>query len=460
MEKKKEIEVKEYGFDEVIPEENRHYDFKSLSVTWLNANANTSSWYVGSFIGAMGFSGAILASIIANPLSYIFLALIGLMGYKVSTTSMGLARVPFGIRGSKLPSFLNAFQYVGWCGVNIYMAAMAMSYLGNSLFGLPYSGQDGSSVYMVFYVIFLTVLMGFLAVKGGSVSIKIAENISVIGIVLLTIWITVVVLTNYDLGSILAWKPTADVKVSFGAAFDSIAALAMAWVIAGADYSRYGKNKKVATGAPFLGANLGMLWLSIVGAISAIAIAITTGTYNADVSDPASVCTGLGLGNIAQLLIILSVVAVNLLNIYSGGFCTLNITEKISPKIAMTIIAGCAALLALVPLVSGSFMTIFQIFLGYLGAVFPPCIAILIVDYFLIRKGNYEHDQLTKENGKYWYYKGFNWKAILCWLLGTGSYFILGKIEIISGTIGCVFGCLFVSAILYYIVCKVTKEGK
>lgn len=454
----KSKETKEYGFDEYIPEEDRHYDFKSLSVTWLNANANTSSWYVGSIIGAMGFSGAIIASLIANPLSYIFLALIGFMGYKVSTSSMGLARASFGIRGSKLPSFLNAFQYIGWCGVNIYMAAVALSYLGNSLFGFPYAGQEGSAVYIVVYVALLTVVMTFLALKGGSKSIKIAENISVIGIVLLTIWITVVVLQNYSLGDIVKWKPTADIKVSFGAAFDSIAALAMAWVIAGADYSRYAKNKKVAAGAPMLGANLGMLWLSIVGAISAIAIAITTGTYNADISDPASVCTGLGLGNIAQLLIILSVIAVNLLNIYSGGFCALNISDKISPKVAMSIIAGCAAVLALVPIVSGSFMYVFQIFLGYLGAVFPPCIAILVVDYFLIRKGKYEHAQLTREKGAYWYKNGFNWTAVICWLLGTVSYFVLGKIPFIANTIGCVFGCLFISAFIYYAACKVKRK--
>lgn len=338
------------------------------------------------------------------------------------------------------------------------MAAVALSYLCSSFFGLPCSGEEGSAVYMVIYVVLLTVLMGFLALKGGSKSIKLAENISVIGIVVLTVWITIVVLQNFNMGDILAWRPAADEKVSFGAAFDSIAALAMAWVIAGADYSRYAKSKPVAAGAPMLGANLGMLWLSIVGAISAIALAITNGAYNADIADPASVCTGLGLGNIAQLLIILSVVAVNLLNIYSGGFCALNISSKISPKAAMSIIAGCAALLALVPLISGSFIYAFQIFLGYLGAVFPPCIAILVVDYFLIRKGNYEHGQLTKEQGKYWYKNGFNWKAVICWILGAASYFVLGKIPFISNTIGCVFGCLLISAVLYYIVCRIKRD--
>lgn len=448
-------ETKEYSFDEYIPEKDRHYDFKSLTVTWLNANANTSSWYVGSIIGALGLTGAIVASLIANPLSYVLLALIGLMGYKVSTTSMGLARVPFGINGSKLPSFLNAFQYVGWCGVNIYMAAVALSYLGNSFFGLPVVGEENSAIYTIIYIAILTTVMTFLAVKGGSRSIKIAENIAIIGILIVTVWISVVIITSFSMSDIMNWKPAESEAISFGVAFDSIAALAMAWVVAGADYSRYGKTKKVAAAAPFVGANVGMLWLSIVGAISAIALAITNGIYDPDMSDPASICSGLGLGNLAQAMIILSVVAVNLLNIYSGGFCALNISEKIAPKVAMMIIAVGAALLAIVPIVAGSFMTAFQIFLGYLGAVFPPCIAIMVVDYFLIRNQKYEHNMLAKKEGLYWYYKGFNIKAIISWLAGSCFYFVLGMVPSIANSIGCVFGCLVFTAVLYYVLASV-----
>lgn len=447
-------EIKEYDFDEYIPEKDRHYDFKSLTVTWLNANANTSSWYVGSIIGALGFSGAVIASLIANPLSYVLLAFIGFMGYKVSTTSMGLARIPFGINGSKLPSFLNAFQYVGWCGVNTYMAAVALSHLAHNMFGFPVMGEKGSVGYSLMYIVILTVVMTILVIKGGSKSIKIAENIAIIGIVALTLWITYVVVTSFSMHDIINWKPSASESISFGSAIDSIAALAMAWVVAGADYSRYAKNKIVSTVAPFIGANVGMLWLSIVGAISAIALAITNGVYNPDTADPASVCSVLGLGNIAQIMIIISVIAVNLLNIYSGGFCALNVSEKISPKISMGMITVGAAFLAIVPLISGSFMSAFQIFLGYLGAVFPPCIAIMIVDYYLIRKGQYKHNELTKKGGSYWYVKGYNIKAIASWLIGSVVYFVLGRIPMISGTIGCVFGCLIFSGALYWVLTK------
>lgn len=38
------------------------------------------------------------------------------------------------------------------------------------------------------------------------------------------------------------------------------------------------------------------------------------------------------MGSIANLLIVISTIAVNMINIYSGGFSTANISEKLPPR--------------------------------------------------------------------------------------------------------------------------------
>ena len=78
-----------------------------------------------------------------------------------------------------------------------------------------------------------------------------------------------------------------------------------------------------------IGATLGFLWFVLIGATGAIAVAVTNGglfdPYSADLS---YICSSLGMGSIANLLIVISTIAVNMINIYSGGFSTANTFYK------------------------------------------------------------------------------------------------------------------------------------
>ena len=124
-----QVEIRDYAIDEYVPMEARYYGAKEMTSTWICANANPTTWYMGTILGALGLGGALLSAIIGNPLVYLILALVGIIGYKVASTNMGLCRVSFGIAGSKLPSFINALQFVGWCGVNTYIAATPLATL-------------------------------------------------------------------------------------------------------------------------------------------------------------------------------------------------------------------------------------------------------------------------------------------------------------------------------------------
>ena len=452
--------VRDYDIDEYVPMEARYYGIKEMASVWICANANPTSWYMGTIIGALGLSGAFLSAIISNPLVYLILALVGVMGFRVASSTMGLVRVPFGVVGSKLPSFINALQFVGWCGVNTYIAAVPLSNLITSFT----HGDPTSTPMIVLSVAIILAVTSLIAISGGARWIGFAQNLAVICLIILSVWISIQVFRTFSLDSIAAW--TLDSRpenlswsISFGSAMDSFAAFGFAWVMAVADYTRYTRSKVAATVAPMAGAAFGMLWFCMIGAVSAIAVAVLNGgIFDPMSADLSYICSSLGMGKIANLLIVLSTIAVNMINVYSGGFSAANVSRRLSPKLSMCIISAGALLLALTPLLFDSFLDTFQIFLGYLGAVFPPCIAILVVDYYFIRKKEYDITQFQVEDGPYWYWKGINPAAIVCFLLGVATYFAGQQISLIMSTIGAVFFCFLVTGLLYFVSAKLLHK--
>jgi NCS1 family nucleobase:cation symporter-1 len=100
----------------------------------------------------------------------------------------------------------------------------------------------------------------------------------------------------------------------------------------------------------------------------------------------------------------------------------------------------------------------------------PAWAAVLLVDFFIVRRGRYASEELTRgKQGCYWYRGGVFWRAFIAWVVGVvitipfiGSAtlpwlsqpwqgplaHLLGGMDI-SGIVGAV-----VSAFLYYILAR------
>ncbi|KAH8886165.1 hypothetical protein GQ53DRAFT_845013 [Thozetella sp. PMI_491] len=66
--------------------------------------------------------------------------------------------------------------------------------------------------------------------------------------------------------------------------------------------------------------------------------------------------------------------------------------------------------------------TTFLTFLSSYTVFLMPMCGIMIVDYFIVRKGNIHVPSLYSRDPEtpYWYYKGWNFRAMLAWVCGTG----------------------------------------
>ena len=59
----------------------------------------------------------------------------------------------------------------------------------------------------------------------------------------------------------------------------------------------------------------------------------------------------------------------------------------------------------------------FLTFLGGYSIFLGPFLGIFITDYFVIRKGNIFVRDLYTPEGRYWYFAGVNWRAVVAWVI-------------------------------------------
>lgn len=94
------MENKTFGRVVAISKEHRHQSYWDMFATWVGANANNGTWYVGGVIAACGFATASTSLIIVGVITYLLLALSGYMGYQTGLPAMALTRASFGLKGS------------------------------------------------------------------------------------------------------------------------------------------------------------------------------------------------------------------------------------------------------------------------------------------------------------------------------------------------------------------------
>jgi NCS1 nucleoside transporter family len=452
-------EQRDYGVEEFVPMEARHYGFWDMAAVWLGANAHPSTWWIGGVIAAAGFGVAIKVNLLANPIAAIFIALIGFIGFKVGTTTIGVARVSMGIKGSNIAGILNVVNLIGWCAISNFLAAITISYILAAVFGTPAYGEPGSFWIMIFGSTLNGILSMMLVGINGSRSIAIAEKFLTAALLLMSAWISIVVFRTYNFADIMAWVPEAGIKMPFGTAFDYIFVMMVGWVVTCCEFTRYSKTKSGATLAPAVGLTFAAWWFIIVGTLGTIAVAMTTGVFDPNMADPSSLASGLGLGWVAFAVIIMSTVTTNLISIYVGAYSLMAVKPKLKIKPTLWKMGIVCIFMGYLPIIIGSFYAVFSTFLGYIGAVLPTLGAILIVDYYIIRKGNYDLSQISSKTGPYWYKDGYNWYAIIVWIVSAASTYYLKSIGVGANFMGMVLPGILIAGVLYYIVAKIAIKN-
>ncbi len=419
-----------------------------LFATWVGANANNGTWYIGGVIAACGLLTASKTLLIVGVCAYVLLALASYMGYRTGLPAMVLTRASFGVRGSRLPSLINLIQFIGWAAVNTFIAATSISYLLSGLLGWPRYGQPGGQRGLVLGILIMSVLH-LVSISLGERSIRWIERLGIGLVIIFVIWESIAVFRLVSWQALLAWQPPTQLKMSSGMAADTLAAFNLAWVTAAADFSRFTAKKSAATTASFLGANVGLFWFALIGLVATIGTAVTLNQFDPNNSDPSTIAAKLGLGVLALLVIVLTSTTANAVNLMSAGAALTNLWHRCSLRVSLWLVTLVATVVTFLPLYFASFLTVFEGFLDMIGMLLGPEIAIFLVDYFWLNRRHYQLAAFNQVGGRYWYQHGINWIAVGTWGLGVASYLALKQWPLVADTVGATPLTMGLTALLY-----------
>ena len=411
----------------IEPVKKRIYTFIDIFSIWVGAGIGIGEIWAGATLSpALPLFVAIIVNIVGHAIGNLILGAVAIEGAETGLPTMVLSRGAFGIKGSALPSILNYVQLIGWTGIMIIVGAKAM----NAIF-------EHGFINYYFWVLFFGIIVTIWTLIGPE-KWKGIEKISALLLLILSIWIIYVTLHEYSLNELLSHKPTGEIGTMLG--LDLVIAMPLSWVPLIADYSRFCKNKKSSFYGSYIGYFISSGLMYFVGSLSNTA-------YGKE--DPISILVAYGFGIPAMIIVIFSTTTTTFLDIYSGAITYKNVFTKSNVKKQIIIVGMLGTALATV-FPTGKY----EAFLLFVGGAFISMAAIMIVDYFFIKKG-YVAGELFKKEGKYWYKNGFNLKAILIWLIGFIFYLLLTMqipfFSYIGSKIGASIPTFALVAFLYYL---------
>ena len=327
--------AKEFGRVQAINENQRTMSNWDMFATWIGANANNGTWYIGGVIAAAGMYTASTTLIVTGIMSYLFLTLASYMGYIV--------------------------QFIGWAAANTFIAAISISVIFKDLLGWTAYANGGKAGLVVGIIIMS--LLHLASISLGEKSVRLIERIGIILVIIFVVWEAVVVFQNVSLNQISAWQPPKSVRISSGTAIDILAAFNLAWVTASSDFSRFAKKNSGATGWSFLGANIGLFGFAFIGLLATIGTAVMNQSFDPNDSDPSTIASKLGLGIIALLVIIITSTTANAVNLMAAGSALTNMWHKLKLTPALWIVTLIATAVSFIPLLFTTFLDAFTAFL-------------------------------------------------------------------------------------------------
>lgn len=427
-----------FGNDNIRPlsKEERTLSFFGTFAIWLAANFVITTILTGMlFVPDISFMDALKVILIGSALGAIPLALVGRIGTKTGLPTMVITRAAFGQKGALLPATANTIILIGWSWIQAYMAGLSLNYAIEYLTG--YSNVNLFTILTQVLVVLITIY----GIRGVD---KTQQFISV-AMLVLSFSVFYKLFTTYDVNALIQMQLSEHPEISAIIAFDIVVATAFSWMSTVCDFNRNSKSEKGAMVATYTG--------YVIASLIAMGLGAAVGGFSIiqgmeQTYDPTLLLAAHGFGLVAAVVVFFSVLSTNVMALYSANMSFLNIFPKMSfwkPVIVMGIITIMGALL------KDALMTRFFDFVLLIATLFIPIFAIMLVDFFIIKKGNYDADDIAEDQkGLYRYTNGFNLRAYGAYVIGAlfAVYFTYLQPLAIGSTIL----TFFLSGVAYWIL--------
>ncbi|MEU5849168.1 purine-cytosine permease family protein [Saccharopolyspora shandongensis] len=440
-----------------IPLDQRHGTNRDMFTIWFGTNIMVLAIVTGALattlFGQPAWSAA-LAIVIGNLFGAVFMALHSAQGPRLGVPQMVQTKGQFGSVGSVLIVLIVVCMYLGF-----FISILVFG--GESLASvIPQLGQRGGIVLIAAASLAATV-WGYTLIHAYA---RIMTYVSGAVLLLAFVWAFVV----HPVPATFFHTSGASL-----AGFMSIVSASAVWQIAYApyvsDYSRYMPAQTGAKPAFWMS-----YWGSSAGSILPMFLGAGIGLLLPDL-DPVVALTKATAGISVLVVAVFSVgvAATNAMNLYCSTLCTITIVQTFAPRFTArsrerALIATGFVVVALgVALSAGDdFVATYNNFLTLLLGSLVPWTAVNLVDFYLVRHGDYAvEDFFRRDGGRYGL---VNWPAVICYLIGVAvqlPFMVIGTAYTgpIAGLLGntdisFIAGLLIVSPLYYFTVTALARR--
>lgn len=422
---------------------DRTMNLWSTFTLWIAANVVVTTVFTGMLlVPDLSYWHAMLVVLIGSLIGGVPLILTGNMGTRTGLPTMILTRGAFGHHGSALPSAVNTIVLVGWSWIQAYMGGLS---LNNAVKYI--TGFSNINLFVILTEIAVVAITLY-----GHRAIEKTENVVASLMLILSVVVFSYMFVHFHLSALTGMTLSKHPAMTTMVAFDVVVATAFSWMTSSCDYNRNVKTQRTSLVGTWLGYTVGtVVAMGLGAAVSGFSLL----GHQPQTYDPTSLIGSINpmLGFVAGIVIFLSVLSTNVMALYSATMSYLAIFPKqkfFAPTLVMGIVAILGALLK-------TWLTNnFENFILLVGTLFIPVSAIMLTDYYLLKKGRYDSAEIISGAQKsYWYAGGINWMSYIVYILGAVFAYYFTYIHPLST--GATILTFLVTAVLYWVGMKMVR---
>jgi nucleobase:cation symporter-1, NCS1 family len=405
--------------------ERRTWTMYHIAALWIGMAVVITTYSLASGLMAAGMNWwqALLTISLGNLLVLVPMLLNAHAGTRYGIPFPVFVRASFGVRGANFAAMARALVACGWFGIQTWIGGLALDALMTAAWG-GWANVTGHTfiTFFVFWAIQLVIILR--GVEGVKLFESFAAPLLLIGSLALLVW-------GFSAGGGIANVFATSAKLQQGDApfwvlfWPSLAANVGYWITLSLnipDFTRYAKTQRSQVVGQALGLPLTMTAFSFIG------IAVTAATivvFDKAIWDPVVLITRLAqdaplLLIVAMIIVAIAQISTNMAaNVVSPSFDFSNLAPKhISFRMGGLITAIIGVVSFPWVLFNNVGAYIFTWLVGY-GSLLGAIGAVMIMDYWIVRKRQLDLAELYKLDGRYSYAGGVNWKAIAAVLIGV-----------------------------------------
>jgi nucleobase:cation symporter-1, NCS1 family len=380
--------------------------------------------------GGMNWWEAILTVFLGNTIVLIPMVLNGHAGAMYGIPFPVFARASFGLKGANIPAVLRALVACGWFGIQTWIGGFALFQMVKvwvpaianlpPIFPSSWGLETGPAIFFLLFwcLNMVVVYLGIDSIKKLLVFKAMFLPISALLLLAWAIW------AAHGLGPILSQPSKFETSAQFWKFFfPALTGMVGFWATISLnipDFTRYAVSQRAQVLGQAIALPSAMTSFAFVGVVVTSASAIVFGSAVWDPVVLAGKFQSPFLVTFAMLAVAISTLATNIAaNIVSPANDFSNLApSKIDFRKGGYITGVIGIMIFPWKLIADPNGYIFTWLIAY-SSLLGPIGGIMICDYYFVRSKKLVVDELYREDGRYWYASGFNWRAIGALALGV-----------------------------------------